>query len=190
MLCDLDPDATGEATLHKVCKAGNQILEIEKVDRRPFMVFCPLPTPHSFFGSSFAGKLIPTQNAKTVLTRGVLDHTVISNAPRFIVTKGAVVSPKEITDARVGGIINTTRPDAITPMPQAPLNPFIFQTINMLNEDAEDKSSVSSLSTGLNKDVISKQNSAQMVEQLVTMSQQRMKIMARLFAQQFLKPLS
>jgi len=187
---NLDPDATGEATLHKVCKAGNQILEIEKVDRRPFMVFCPLPTPHSFFGSSFAGKLIPTQNAKTVLTRGVLDHTVISNAPRFIVTKGAVVSPKEITDARVGGIINTTRPDAITPMPQAPLNPFIFQTINMLNEDAEDKSSVSSLSTGLNKDVISKQNSAQMVEQLVTMSQQRMKIMARLFAQQFLKPLA
>ena len=75
-------------------------------------------------------------------------------------------------------------------MPQAPLNPFIFQTINMLNEDAEDKSSVSSLSTGLNKDVISKQNSAQMVEQLVTMSQQRMKIMARLFAQQFLKPLA
>lgn len=186
----LDVEGTGEAVLHKVCKAGNQILEIEKVDRLPFMVFCPLPTPHSFFGSSFAEKLIPTQNAKTILTRGVLDHTVISNTPRYIVTKGAVVSPREITDARVGGIINTTRPDAITPMPQAPLNPFIFQTINMLNEDAEDKSSVSSLSTGLNKDVISKQNSAQMVEQLVTMSQQRMKIMARLFAQQFLKPLA
>ena len=106
-----------------------------------------------------------------------------------MVVKGSVTNPREITDARVGGLINVTRSDALSAMPQAPLNPFIFQTINMLDEAQEDTSSVSSLSTGLNKDVISKQNSAQMVEQLVTMSQQRMKIMARLFASQFIKPL-
>ena len=45
---NLDVDGTGEAVLHKVCKAGNQILEIYKVDRRPFVFFTPLPTPHSF----------------------------------------------------------------------------------------------------------------------------------------------
>ena len=41
----------------------------------------------------------------------------------------------------------------------------------------------------LNKDAISKQNSAAMVEQLATMSQQRQKIIARNFANGFLKPL-
>jgi hypothetical protein len=69
------------------------------------------------------------------------------------------------------------------------LNPFIFQTIQMLDEDKEDTTGVSRLSQGLNKDAISKQNSAAMVEQLATMSQQRQKIIARNFANNFLKPL-
>jgi len=186
---NLDLEGTGEATLHKVIKAGNQILEVEKVDRRPFITFCPLPTPHSFFGSNFAEKLIATQNAKSVLTRSILDHAVITNNPRYMVVKGSITNPRELIDARVGGLVNVTRPDAVSPMPQSPLNPFIFQTINMLNEDAEDASSVSNLSQGLNKEAISKQNSANMVEQMVTLSRQRMKIMARLFASQFIKPL-
>ena len=89
-----------------------------------------------------------------------------------MVTKGSLTNPRELIDNRVGGLVNVTRPDAVTPMPQAPLNPFIFQTIKLLDESAEETSSISSLSTGLNKDAISKQNSQGMVEQLVNMSQQ------------------
>lgn len=185
----LDPDATGTATLHKVVKAGNQILEMEKVDRRPFVVFTPLPTPHSFYGANFADKLISIQNAKTVLTRSILDSAVVATNPRYMVVKGGLTNPRELIDNRVGGLINVSRPDAISAMPQAPLNPFVFQTIGMLDDDKEDTSSISRLSQGLNKDAISKQNSAAMVEQLATMSQQRAKIIARNFANQFLKPL-
>ena len=65
------------------------------------------------------------------------------------------------------------------PMPQAPLNPFVFQTIKMLDEDKEDNTGVSRMSQGTNKDAVSKQNSAAMIEQLATMSQQRQKIIAR-----------
>ena len=186
---NLDVEGTGEAVLHKVCVAGKQVLEVTKVDRKPFVVFTPLPTPHSFYGSNFAERLVATQNAKTVLTRSILDHAVLTNNPRYMVTKGSLTNPRELIDNRVGGLVNVTRPDAVTPMPQAPLNPFIFQTIKLLDESAEETSSISSLSTGLNKDAISKQNSQGMVEQLVNMSQQRMKIIARLFASQFIKPL-
>ena len=186
---NIDPDGTGTATLHKVVKAGNQILEMEKVDRRPFIVFTPLPTPHSFYGANFSEKLIAIQNAKTVLTRSILDSAVITNNPRYMVVKGGLTNPRELISNRQGGLINVSRPDAIAPMPQAPLNPFVFQTIQMLDDDKEDTSSVSRLSQGLNKDAVSKQNSAAMVEQLVTMSQQRAKIIARNFANQFIKPL-
>lgn len=185
----LDPEGTGIAKLHKVCKAGNVLLDIQKVDRHPFIAFSPLPIPHAFYGANFADKLIHTQNAKTVLTRSILDHTVIANNPRYVVVKGGLTNPRELIDNRVGGIVNTTRPDAISPMPQASLNPFVFQTIQLLDEDVENNTGVSKLSQGLNKDAISKQNSAAMVEQLATMSQQRQKIIARNFANQFLKPL-
>ena len=78
--------------------------------------------------------------------------------------------------------MNVSRPDAISPMPQAPLNPFVFQTLQQLDQDLEDNTGVSRLSQGLNKDAISKQNSAAMVEQLATMSQQRQKVDLRHFA--------
>ena len=186
---ELDVEGTGLATLQKVTKAGNVILDIEVADRKPFIVFTPLPIPHAFYGSSFASKVIATQNARTILTRSILDHAVITNNPRYMVVKGGLTNPKELIDNRVGGLVNVSRPDAILPMPQAPLNPFIFQTLKMLEEQNEDTTGVSRLSQGLNKDAISKQNSAAMVEQLATMSQQRQKIIARNFANQFLKPL-
>ena len=185
----IDVDATGEAELYRIVKAGNVLLEKEKVSRKPFVAFVPLPIPHTFFGNNFASKVVPIQNARTVLTRSILDHAMITNNPRYVVTKGGVTNPRELIDGRVGGIVNVTRPDAIMPMQQAPLNPFIFNTIKMLDEDKEDTTGVSRLSQGTNKDAVSKQNSAAMVEQLATMSQQRQKIIARNFANNFLKPL-
>ena len=77
---------------------------------------------------------------------------MVTNNPRYTVVKGGLTNPRELIDNRVGGIVNVTRPDAIHPMPQASLNPFVFQTIQMLDEDKEDTSGVSRLSQGLNKD--------------------------------------
>ena len=186
---ELDVEGSGVAELYKIMKAGNVLLEKEKVNRKPFIAFVPLPIPHAFYGNNFADKLVATQNARTVLTRSILDHAMITNNPRYQVLKGGLTNPKELIDNRVGGLVNVTRPDAITPMLQSPLNPFVFTTIDMLSSNMEETTGVSSLSQGLNKDAVSKQNSAAMVEQLATMSQQRQKIIARNFATQFVKPL-
>jgi len=187
----LDIEGTGTATLHRILKAGNAILEKQEQPRRklPFISFAALPIPHSFFGSNFGKKIEATQIARTVLTRSILDHSVMTNNPRYMVTKGSLPNPRELLNSRVGGILNVTRPDAVTPMPQPPLNPFIYNTIDMLDKQAENISGVSDLSQGLNKDAISKQNSQALIEQVTSMAQQRQKIMARHFANQFLKPL-
>ena len=185
----LDVEATGVAELYRIVKAGNVILEIEPTSYKPFVVFTPLPIPHAFFGNNFADKVIPIQNARTVLTRSILDHAMITNNPRYMVVKGGLSSPKELIDGRVGGIVNVTRPDAVVPMQQASLNPFVFQTLQLLNDDKEETTGVSALSKGLNKDAISQQNSSALVEQLATMSETRQKVIARNFANSFLKPL-
>ena len=178
----LDMEGDGETKLYKVIKSGNVILDVEQVERKPFISFCPLPMPHAFYGTNYAHKVIPTQNARTVLMRGILDHTVITNNPRYMVVKGSVTNPKELIENRFGGIVNVTRPDGILPMQQANLNPFVFQTIQLLDEDKEEVTGVSRLSQGLNKDAVSKQNSQAMVNDMVSLSQQREKIIARNFA--------
>lgn len=184
----LDLDGSG-VKFWKVTHCSGVILDKEQVLRHPFFAYAPLPTPHRFWGENFAARVIPTQNAKTVLTRSILDHAVLANNPRFGVVKGALTNPRELLDNRIGGLVNVTRQDGIFPIPQAPLNPFVFQTIAMLDDDKEDVTGVSRLSQGLNKDAISNQNSQGMVEQLISASMQRQKTMARAFASQFLAPL-
>lgn len=185
----LDLEKKGTTQLWRIVHSGGTLLEKEAVERHPFISFAPLPLPHSFYGGNFGAKVIPVQNSKTVLTRSILDHAVLANNPRFGVVKGALTNPRELLDNRIGGLVNVTRPDGIFPLPQAPLNPFVFQTIEMLDSDKEDTTGVSRLSQGLNKDAISSQNSQGMVEQLIGASMQRQKTIARAFAQQFLKPL-
>lgn len=185
----LDMEGDGTTREYKIVRSGNQILEIEEVDRKPFKAFVPLPTPHSFYGSNYANRVVPTQNARTTLVRGILDHTVITNNPRYMVVKGALTNPKELIENRIGGLVNVTRPDGIAPLVQAGLNPFVFQTIQLLDADKEEATGVSQLSQGLNKDAVSKQNSTALVENLVSLSMQREKIIARNFANQFVKPL-
>jgi hypothetical protein len=185
----LDMEGDGITKLYKIMRAGNVILDMEEVDKKPFIAFVPLPVPHSFYGSNFANRVVPTQNARTVLVRGILDHTVITNNPRYQVVKGALTNPKELIENRVGGIVNVTRPDGISPLMQSQLNPFVFQTIQLLDADKEEATGVSQLSQGLNKDAVSKQNSTALVENLVSLSMQRQKIIARNFANQFVKPL-
>lgn len=185
----LDLDGSGINRFWKIRWAGSKIIEKEQVERHPYKTYAPIPVPHSFYGNNYADRVVPTQNAKTVLTRGILDHTVVTNNPRYGVVKGGLTNPRELIDNRVGGLVNVTRPDAIFPLPQAGLNPYVFQTIQMLDEDKEDSTGVSRLSQGLNKDAVSNQNSDAMVERLMSASMQRQKIMARQFANQFLKPL-
>jgi len=186
---EADLDGTGEATLWRIVKAGDVILDKQEVDSKPFFVFSPLANAHSAIGTSLVERLKPIQNAKTTLTRSILDHTVITNNPRMQVVKGTLMNARELMDDRVGGLVNVTRPDGILPLPQSPMNPYAFNVIQMLDEDKEDATGVSRLSQGLNKDAVSKQNSADMMGQMVTLSQQRQKIIARNLSEKFFKPL-
>lgn len=168
--------------LWKICHVSTTLLDKEEVSERPFYAFTPLPIPYMFYGNNFAARVIPTQNARTVLMRGILDHTAITTNPRWGVVKGGLLNPKEMLENRLGGILNLTRPDAVKPLEQAQLNPYVFQTLGLLKENKEESTGISSLSQGMNKDAISTQNSAALVDNLVTLSQTRQKIIARNFA--------
>lgn len=176
------------ARLYRIVHAGKHIFEMEQVDRKPFLAFIPLPIPHMFYGNNFAHRVVPHQTARTALVRSILDHAAITNNPRLQVLKGGLLNPRELLDNRLGGLVNVNRPDAITPMAQTPLNPFVFEIINMVKENREETTGISSLSQGLNKDAISKQNSSDLVDKMVSVSQQRQKIIARNFGK-FVKEL-
>lgn len=176
--------------LYKICHVGDQMLdEPEEVDKAPFITYVPLPVPHLFYGNNFAGRVIPTQNARTVLMRGVLDHTSISTNPRWQVVNGGLMNPRELLENRMGGLVNVRRPDTVVPLAQNNLNPYVFNVMELLTKDKEQSTGTSSLSTGMNKDAVSTQNSSALIDSMMQASGQRSKIAARNFAYGFFVPL-
>jgi hypothetical protein len=186
----MEIDSSKGARLYKILHAGGKILEDpQEVDKAPFLAYVPLPLPHVFYGHNFAARVIHTQNARTVLYRGVLDHTAITTNPRYAVVNGGLMNPRELLDNRLGGIVNVRRPDSVAPFVQNPLNPYVFQVLGELTANNEKSTGISALSQGLNKDAISTQNSKGLVDNMMKASGQRAKIMARNFAYNFLVPL-
>lgn len=175
--------------LYKIVRCGKETLDIEEVSDLPFVTWTPIPIPHAFHGNNYAARVIPYQNLRTNLIRSIVDHASVTNNPRYQVVKGGLTNPRELLDNRLGGIVNVTRPDAVLPLPQAPLNTFVFPTLELLQANQDKMTGISMLSQGLNKDAVSNQNSQGLVQDLVNMSQTRQKVIARNFANQFLIPL-
>lgn len=176
--------------LYKICHVGDTMLdEYEEIDKAPFITYIPLPIPHLFYGNNFAARVIPTQNARTVLMRGVLDHTAITTNPRWQVVNGGLMNPREMLENRMGGLVNVRRPDSVTALPQNPLNPYVMNVMALLTENNEKSTGQSALSTGMNKDAISTQNSSALIDSMMKASGQRAKIAARNFAYGFFVPL-
>jgi hypothetical protein len=175
--------------MYKVVHAGNTVFELDEVDKDPFLVFVPLPVPHVFYGNNFAARVIGTQNARTVLMRGILDHTATTTNPRWQVVNGGLMNPREMLENRMGGLVNVRRPDSVVPLPQNNLNPYVFNTLTLLTDNSEKSTGISALSQGLSKDAISNQNSRGLVDDMIKVSSVRQKRVARNFVYQFLIPL-
>lgn len=172
----------GTSALYRIIHSGGVLFELDEVAYDNFLSFTPLRRPHSQFGNNFAKRIVPTQNARTVLTRAILDHTATTTNPRWTVLNNSLSNPKELLDNRLRGIVNVKNREAIGVLPYPNMNPFAFQTIEMLKGNKEETTGISSLSQGLNKDAISSQNSQGLVDNLITVSQTRQKIIARNFA--------
>lgn len=183
-------DSSKGVRLYQIYHVGDTMLdEPQEVDKAPFIPYVPLPIPHLFYGNNFAARVIPIQNARTVLMRGVLDHTAITTNPRWQVVNGGLMNPREMLENRMGGLVNVRRPDSVTALPQNPLNPYVMNVLQMLQDQNEKSTGVSSLSTGLNKDAISTQNSKGLIDNMMKAAGQRAKIAARNFAYGFFVPL-
>ena len=178
----ISDDTSGKETLWHVVLAQDTILHKEEVRAHPFEEYAALRIPHRFFGEDFAGLVIPVQIAQTLLTRSVIDSALVTTNPRYTVLRGGLVNPRELIENRLGGIVNVTRPDAVTPMVQPSLNPMTMSVIDRIESAKQSITGTSDLQQGLSKDVLSNQNSSDLVQQMASLGQTRAKIMARNFA--------
>lgn len=189
LFCQLQKDGDLAPALHRVVFCGNVLLEAEPISKIPLVLYTALPVPHTVYGDSFAARVMPYQDILTSLSRQVLDHANITNNPRLLVRGGALKNPRELLENRLGGVVTVNSLDAVAPMTQAPLNPYVFNLMAGMAGKIDEVTGISALSQGLNPDAVSQQNSAGMIEKLMSASQVGQKQCARQFVDQFLIPL-
>lgn len=185
----IDKDGDGIAELRKVCSLGdaNHILYDEIATDVPFAVFCPDPEPHMIIGQSIADQTMDLQRIKTGIVRNTLDSLAQVIHPRTVVVEGQV-NMDDVLNNETGAIIRARAPGMVTPLAE----PFVGQNamplIAYMDDVRAQRTGISAASQGLNPDVLQSTTKAA-VTATVQGAQERIELVARLFAEQGMKRL-
>ena len=191
----IDWDGDGVAELRKVTYAGTEastILDNEAWDGpAPFITLTPVILPHRFYGRSIADLVMDLDDIKTTLWRQILDNLYLTNNPMNYIDPRAVNIDDMLT-RRPGGVVRPPhdgefRPDAIIPQ----VVPFTahqsFPMLEYVDTVRENRVGVTRYNQGLDADSLNK--TARGITQIMTAAQQRIELIARVFAETGVKDL-
>ena len=182
----LDLNGDGKSELHKICLAGTgsyRILAMDEIDSIPFVSMTPIIMPHRFYGRSVSELIEDIQLIKSTVMRQMLDNMYLTNNNRVAVQDGQVAMDDLLTN-RPGGIVRTKQPpgNVMMPIQAQPITEQASGMLAYLDSVKETRTGVSRTSQGLNADSLN-QKTATGMNQVLTQSQMRMELIARIFAE-------
>ena len=188
----MDADGDGRAELLKVCVAGDgkKLLDVMEVDTIPFISMTPVIMPHRFHGRSIAELVEDIQLIKSTVMRQMLDNMYLTNNNRVAIQDGQVAMDDLLTN-RPGGIVRTKQPpqNVMMPIQAQPITEQASGMLSYLDSVKESRTGVSKTSQGLNADSLNNKTATGM-NQVLTQSQMRMELIARIFAETGVKDLA
>jgi hypothetical protein len=181
----------GVAELRKVTVAGDsgyQILDNESADFVPFCSLTPIPMPHRFYGRSVAELVEDVQLVKSTVMRQLLDNMYLTNNNRVAIMDG-MVNLDDLLTSRPGGVVRTKQPPSqvMMPMQSQTISQQAFPLLEYLDTVRETRTGVTRYSQGLDADSLNK--TATGINTLMTQTQMRMELIARIFAETGVKDL-
>jgi len=186
----VDMDGDGVAELRKIICAGTGyvILDNMPCDFIPFCSLTPIPMPHRFYGRSVAELVEDVQLVKSTVMRQLLDNMYLTNNNRVAVMDG-MVNLDDLLTNRPGGVVRTKQPPSqvMMPMQNQTISQQAFPLLEYLDTVRESRTGVTRYNQGLDSDSLNK--TATGVNALMSQSQMRMELIARVFAETGVKDL-
>ncbi len=190
VLVDYDGDGIAERRL--IYRLADRILSNEETDQVQIATTSPIINTHRWDGMSIAEAVSDIQRLETDLTRAMVNSANLAVNPRKTIltdSNGApYVEVDDLLDYRVGGIIRQTRPDALNVEP-TPFNAAgILPVLSYVDEMAEKRTGVSKQQQGLDSNALRAVRTAAEVTMTANAAKQRVKLIARIFAETLVKP--
>lgn len=187
----MDRAGTGRLEFVKVTLGGansSKLLSVEEVDCPPFAVLSPILMPHRLDGLSISDLVRDLQEIKTSIMRGMLNSLYLANKPRTWAVDGQV-NLQELLNAETGGVVRVKGPGMLGTIE----NPFVgaqaFPMLEYVDRVLEGRSGVSKMAQGIDADVLrgGATGTATGVAALQSAAQQRVELIARVFAETGIK---
>lgn len=170
-----------EQVLYQVIRLGDKILEVNEVDRNPFVVSTPILISGSLCGFSIPDITKDLQDAKTWSMRAVFDNAAASTWNRWIAKKGSY-DKKGVINSTHNSILEVNEDNALIPVMAPQLGTGVLTALQTIEADKAERTGVSAAAKGLNEDVFNSNNAASMVDQMVSQSEARIRLIARTLA--------
>jgi hypothetical protein len=182
----LDVDGDGIPELRKITMAADRILENEESDTIPFVSITPIMLPHKLYGMSIADLVMDLQLLKSQVFRQILDNMYLANNGRYMALDG-MVNIDDLLVNRPGGIVRVKTFDAVKPMQPPLLGAPAFNLLEYIDTIKENRTGVTRYNQGIDANSLNKTASG--INQIMSASQQRVELIARVFAETGVKDL-
>ncbi len=189
----IDFDGDGIAERRMVTAVGGTVLKYKKggyanveIDRVPIVSCTPILMPHKHYGQSIADQVMDLQLIKSTVFRQVLDNMYLTNNSRMMALDG-MVNIDDLLTVRPGGIVRVKTFDAVKPLQAPPLGAPAFQLLEYIDTIRENRTGVTRYNQGLDADSLNK--TATGINTIYTAAQQRIELIARIFAETGVKEL-
>lgn len=187
----VDFDGDGIAERRCIYRLKDKILKNEVCSHVPIATGSPILTTHRWDGMSMAEAVSDLMQLKTELLRQSLNSLYLANNPRTKVLTDSNWSPlanlDDLLDNRPGGILRQRDPNAI----QEHVTPWVgqqtFPMLEYVDGMRENRTGVTRYNQGIDANSLNKTASG--ITQIMTASQQRIELIARIFAETLLKPI-
>lgn len=185
-----DDNNDGLAELRHVIIVGTTILLNEEADLVPLVALSPTPLPHVHYGLSLADAVSDLQDIKTALLRGSLDNVYLANNGRHAIDD-SVVSLDDMLVSRPGGVVRVKgNPNmSIMPLNHSSMGDVGMKAMEYIDRIKQSRTGVNEQSQGLDSNTINKNTPYATTSALMSAAQQRIRFIARIFAETGVKSL-
>jgi hypothetical protein len=183
-----DSDGDGISELRRVVLVGKEVLDDEEDDLVPVAALTPFRMSHEHTGRSVDDLVQDLQRIRTVLMRGFLDNMYLSMHGRNAIDTNRV-NLDDMLVTRPGGVVrvNGDPSQAIFPLAMPNNGAGILEGVEYIDGVRENRTGVSRVSMGLNPDSLNNTATGRALD--MSAAQQRIELIARIFAESGVKAL-
>lgn len=189
ILVDADEDGIAERMRYVTIGATTNIgLQEEWEGPPPYASGSPILVPHRVIGQSIADQVADLQLINTTLMRQMLDNLYRTNNPRYAGTSD--VDQDDWYSPNPGQLVKISNGDPNTALKEISI-PFTagasLPVMEFIATLRENRTGVTRYNQGIDANSLNKTASG--ITQIMTAAQQRVELIARIFAETFIKPM-